>query len=49
MTVPDILRTIAYCKEFDEIPLRHNEDVMNEELAKDCPLEVKKTAMDSPN
>lgn len=39
---------MANAKEFDEIPLRHNEDNMNENLAKLVPYEVEKL-YDSPN
>jgi hypothetical protein len=32
---------VAYAKEYEEIPMRHNEEVHNEELANICPLKVK--------
>jgi activating signal cointegrator complex subunit 3 len=40
---------LAYAKEYDEVPLRHNEENMNEELAKICPLKCNRKALDSPN
>ena len=35
--------------EFAELPVRHNEDNINSELAKQCPLKVNIYTMDSPN
>ena len=30
MKIEEIVKLLAYSKEFDEIPVRHNEDVLNE-------------------
>ena len=35
-----LLQTLADAAEFDEFPVRHNEDLTNEELAVDCRYEV---------
>ena len=47
ISIPDLIRLISYSKEFEEIPLRHNEENLNEELAEQCPLKCNKKAMDS--
>ena len=44
-----MIRVLAYSKEFDEVPLRHNEENLNEELAKICPLECDKKSFDISN
>lgn len=48
MQIFELNSILANAKEFDEIPLRHNEDNMNENLAKLVPYEVEKL-FDSPN
>ena len=35
--------------EFSQLPVRHNEDLINTDLAKTCPLEVNAYTMDSPH
>jgi activating signal cointegrator complex subunit 3 len=35
--------------EFSQLPVRHNEDLVNADLAKTCPLEVNAYTMDSPH
>jgi activating signal cointegrator complex subunit 3 len=49
ISLPELIRIISYAKEFEEVPLRHNEENMNEELSKSCPLSCNKKAFDSPN
>jgi activating signal cointegrator complex subunit 3 len=44
-----LVEILAYAKEFDEIPLRHNEDNYNEALAKICPYPIPNKAYDSSN
>lgn len=44
-----MLRVLAYANEYAEVPLRHNEENLNEELAKLCPLKVNKKEMDNPH
>lgn len=48
-SLPDLLRILAYAEEYNEVPMRHNEENLNEELAKICPLKVNKKAMDNAN
>jgi activating signal cointegrator complex subunit 3 len=40
---------LTNCKEFDGLPVRHNEDQMNEGLATMCPIKVPKSDLDSPH
>lgn len=49
ISLPDLLRVIAYSHEYAEVPLRHNEENLNEELARLCPLKCDKKKMDDPN
>lgn len=42
-------KILCDANEFAELPVRHNEDELNAELAKDCPLAVPQSAMDSPH
>jgi activating signal cointegrator complex subunit 3 len=37
MSIKDILFLMCEAYEFSEVPLRHNEDVLNESLSKLCP------------
>nr|CAD7458407.1 unnamed protein product [Timema tahoe] len=43
----DLLRALSDVHEYDQLPVRHNEDVMNGELAKSCPLSVDPYTLDS--
>jgi activating signal cointegrator complex subunit 3 len=49
MTIIEALKCLAFAKEFDEIPLRHNEDNYNESLYKICPYKTEDKAFDSSN
>ena len=49
MTTEEVLQTLVDATEFAELPVRHNEDNINSELAKQCPLKVNIYTMDSPN
>jgi len=49
MSVPDVLRVLCDAHEFAELPVRHNEDVLNAELAKLLPLPVKHSTLDNPH
>lgn len=42
-----ILLTLA--QEYAELPVRHNEDLLNEQLSKQCPLPVNPHTFDSPH
>jgi len=46
-----LLRVLCECPEYDELPVRHNEDKLNAEFAEHCPLEVDLAiqAYDSPH
>jgi activating signal cointegrator complex subunit 3 len=46
-----IMRVLCECPEYDELPVRHNEDKLNAEFAEHCPLEVDLAiqAYDSPH
>lgn len=48
-TCEHILYLISEALEFDEIPVRHNEDNMNEALAKLVPFPVDPRTFDSPH
>ncbi len=45
----ELLKVLTDCREFAEMPVRHNEDLLNTELAKQCPIELNPYAMDSPH
>lgn len=47
ISLPDLIRVLSYAEEYAEVPLRHNEENLNEELSKLCPLKCNKKAMDS--
>ena len=49
MNLIDLIKLISYAKEFEEIPLRHNEDNYNEALAKICPYRPPDKRYDSSN
>eukprot|EP00927_Polykrikos_kofoidii_P084346 TRINITY_DN8859_c2_g1_i1.p1 TRINITY_DN8859_c2_g1~~TRINITY_DN8859_c2_g1_i1.p1 ORF type:complete len:2277 (+),score=381.93 TRINITY_DN8859_c2_g1_i1:118-6948(+) len=47
----EIMRVLCECPEYDELPVRHNEDKLNAEFAEHCPLQVDLAvqAYDSPH
>ncbi|XP_043197892.1 activating signal cointegrator 1 complex subunit 3-like [Amphibalanus amphitrite] len=45
----DLLKLVSDAYEYDEIPVRHNEDITNGELAAQCPVPVDKYSYDSPH
>jgi len=47
-TLPELLDILANATEFSELPVRHNEDKLNAELAELVPWPVDKYALDSP-
>ena len=49
MTIEDLLNVLCDVQEYEELPVRHNEDQMNAELAEAVPLEVNKYSFDSPH
>lgn len=44
-----VLRLLSNAYEYDQMPVRHNEDILNGDLAKSCPLPVDATSLDSPH
>jgi len=48
-SVPDLLKLLSDAFEYEELPVRHNEDTVNAELAKVLPFEVDDYTMDSPH
>ena len=49
MSTEQMLQILVDATEFSQLPVRHNEDNINAELAKQCPLKVNIYTMDSPN
>ena len=49
MSVAEVLQILVDVTEFAELPVRHNEDLENTELAKSCPLKVNQYMMESPH
>eukprot|EP01134_Creolimax_fragrantissima_P000312 CFRG0312T1 len=48
-TVEELLHTMAKTKEYVELPVRHNEELLNAELAKDCLVPVNTSELDLPS
>jgi len=46
-SVEDLLSILSDCTEYDELPVRHNEDILNGELSKSCPIAVNPYTLDS--
>ena len=49
MTFFSYFQVLCDSNEYNELPVRHNEDQLNTELAKMCPIQVNQFTMDSPN
>eukprot|EP00299_Pterocystis_sp_00344_P001270 c11102_g1_i1.p1 GENE.c11102_g1_i1~~c11102_g1_i1.p1 ORF type:complete len:818 (+),score=229.76 c11102_g1_i1:220-2454(+) len=49
MSVEDMLGILCDASEYNEHPVRHNEDNLNRELAEKCPVGVDKSSFDSPH
>ena len=49
MSLEDVLIVLCDSTEFDQLPVRHNEDLLNADLAKNCPLDTSRRSMESPN
>eukprot|EP00917_Polyrhabdina_sp_WS-2016_P026359 GHVP01056616.1.p1 GENE.GHVP01056616.1~~GHVP01056616.1.p1 ORF type:complete len:2004 (+),score=344.28 GHVP01056616.1:435-6014(+) len=45
----DMMRLIADSKEYEELPVRHNEDKLNEEFSVMCPLQFDNMDFESPH
>ena len=49
MSNAEAIQMLVDSTEFESLPVRHNEDILNTELAKSCPNEVNQYTMDSPH
>lgn len=49
LTLEELLTVLSDVHEYEEMPVRHNEDILNGELAKSCPLSVDSFTLDSPH
>jgi activating signal cointegrator complex subunit 3 len=47
--LPQLLEVLAHAREFEELPVRHNEDKMNAELARAVRWPVNSAALDDPH
>uniref|UniRef100_H2Z644 Activating signal cointegrator 1 complex subunit 3 n=1 Tax=Ciona savignyi TaxID=51511 RepID=H2Z644_CIOSA len=48
-SIDDILRLLSNAQEYHELPVRHNEDGINSDLAKELPIKVDGNSFDSPH
>lgn len=48
-SIEKILSVLTQVKEYSELPVRHNEDLINGDLAKMCPIMVDSSTLDSPH
>eukprot|EP01084_Bolivina_argentea_P282140 482902_1 len=48
-TINELIRILSSTTEYDELPVRHNEDKLNFELSKQVPCDVSDLAMDEPS
>ena len=46
-SMEDILSILCDCHEYDELPVRHNEDILNGELSKSCRIPANPYSLDS--
>ena len=49
LTTLEAIQALVDSTEFEQLPVRHNEDLLNTDLAKTCPLAVNQYTMDSPH
>ncbi|KZC07318.1 Activating signal cointegrator 1 complex subunit 3 [Dufourea novaeangliae] len=49
LSLDDCLRILCNSNEYNELPVRHNEELLNEELSKMCRYRVDNYSYDSPN
>ncbi|XP_066593278.1 activating signal cointegrator 1 complex subunit 3 isoform X2 [Prorops nasuta] len=49
LTLEQCLKILCNSYEYNELPVRHNEELLNEELAKSCRYSVDNLTYDSPN
>lgn len=48
-SIERILKLLTQVKEYAELPVRHNEELINGDLAKMCPIPVDSSTLDSPH
>lgn len=48
-SLPDLIEILADAEEYTQLPVRHNEDLINSDLAPSLPLEVDPHTFDSPH
>ncbi|XP_041463235.1 activating signal cointegrator 1 complex subunit 3-like [Lytechinus variegatus] len=48
-SLPDLLTILSDAHEYEDLPVRHNEDSLNSNLAEGLPLEVNRHSFDSPH
>jgi activating signal cointegrator complex subunit 3 len=48
-SLEDLIHIISLAEEFDQLPVRHNEDHLNEDLSNDLPLKVNSRTFDNPH
>ena len=44
-----LISVLTNAAEYSELPVRHNEDILNGDLANKCPIKVGRVALDSPH
>ncbi len=49
VSISSLIQVLADAKEFNGLPVRHNEDVLNEGLNHLVPIKVPKHQMDNPH
>ncbi|KAL0275814.1 UNVERIFIED_CONTAM: hypothetical protein PYX00_003552 [Menopon gallinae] len=49
LNIEQLLQVLCNASEYDQLPVRHNEELLNADLAKLCPLPVNQYSLDSPN
>lgn len=49
LTLSEVLDLLTKATEYATLPVRHNEEFLNEELAKSCPIKLPRRSMESPH
>jgi activating signal cointegrator complex subunit 3 len=49
MSIPQLLEVLTFASEFEELPVRHNEDELNLQLSKQCKIPLPASTMESPH
>jgi activating signal cointegrator complex subunit 3 len=48
LSIYELLTVMSGCGEYDEVPVRHNEEALNEALANICPYKINRSKLDDP-